>query len=273
MQTLILKFGGASVSSPENFLKIAHIIMERAKETPHLVVVVSAMGDTTDELLSLARKIHPNPPKREQDMLVSAGERISIALLAMALKAEGKEAISFTGSQSGIITCARHSEARIVEVRPHRLIPQLQAKKIVIVAGFQGMGLNGEITTLGRGGSDTSAVALGVALRAKKVEFYKDVEGIHTEDPKENPKSTLFSYLSYERALEVVSNERGVLHRRCIELAKQNQMALQVLSYQSFCGNEGIKRKGTWIGATSSSSPPSYEISLETEAWQEGACI
>ncbi|MFN4174875.1 MAG: aspartate kinase, partial [Parachlamydiaceae bacterium] len=176
-RTLVLKFGGASVAEPEHFSKIADIILYRKKEFNNIVVVVSAMGDTTNKLIDLAKKVNPNPPRREYDMLVSVGERISISLLAMALALKGQDAISFTGSQSGIITTEEHSEARIIDVKPNRLQPHLQAGKVVIVAGFQGVSKSGEITTLGRGGSDTTAVALAVALKAEKVEFYKDVIG------------------------------------------------------------------------------------------------
>jgi len=273
METLVLKFGGASVSNPEKFLQIADIIIERSKEYPQIVVVVSAMGDTTDHLLELSQKIHPNPPKREQDMLVSAGERISASLLAMALYNKGKEAISFTGSQAGVITCARHSEARIVEVRPHRLIPHLKNQRVVIVAGFQGMGLNGEITTLGRGGSDTSAVALAVSLEAAKVEFYKDVEGIYSQDPKVSKNAKKISLMSYDSALEKVKGGDGVLHARAIELAKQNQIILQVLSYKKFSSNEKLPARGTFIGTSSKEKKSQFEINFEESRLMESICI
>src|SRR3989344_5630629 len=145
---LVMKFGGASVAEAKSFLKIADLILERAKDHKEIVVVVSAMGNTTDQLLTLAREVHPHPPRRELDMLVSVGERISIALLAMALSLKGKEAVSFTGSQSGIITCENHTEAKIVDVRPYRLLPILNRGQIAIVAGFQGVSSKGEITTL-----------------------------------------------------------------------------------------------------------------------------
>jgi len=163
MKTIVMKFGGASVAEPESFALIADIICKRSKFFDRCVVVVSAMGDTTNKLIELAHKVSPHPPKRELDMLVSVGERISISLLAMALSSASKEAISFTGSQSGIITCNDHTEAKIVDVRPSRILAQLTKNKIVIVAGFQGVSLDGEITTLGRGGSDTSAVGLAGA--------------------------------------------------------------------------------------------------------------
>lgn len=231
MATLVMKFGGASVATPEHFARIADIILARSAHYSRIVVVVSAMGDSTDQLLTLAKKVNENPPKRELDMLVSVGERISISLLAMALSLKGKEAISFTGSQSGIITSSKHSDARIIDVRPFRLVRSLEEGKVVIVAGFQGVSREGEITTLGRGGSDTSAVALAIALGADKVEFYKDVMGVYTEDPKKNPHAFLCPILTYGKALEIVRNGAKILHSRCIELAEKNGVPLHVLSF------------------------------------------
>lgn len=233
MKTIIMKFGGAAVATPEHFSRIADIILQRKRQYPGIaiVIVVSAMGNTTDQLISLAKQVNPNPPQREYDMLVTVGERISISLLAMALAAKNQEAVSFTGSQSGIITCNRHTEARIKDVRPNRLIPHLNAGRIVIVAGFQGVSVGGEITTLGRGGSDTSAVALGVALKASKVEFFKDVPGICTEDPKINPHASVLNRLTYAEALNIVLNGAKVLHARCIDLAGKNGLPLHVRSF------------------------------------------
>lgn len=230
-EQIIMKFGGASVASPERFAQIADIIALRKKGYARIVIVVSAMGDTTDQLIALAHKVNPNPPKREQDMLLTVGERISISLLAMALDLKGIKAVSLTGSQSGIITDTRHTDARIVEVRPHRIKRHLDQEKVVIVAGFQGVSRDGEITTLGRGGSDTSAVALGVALGAAKVEFYKDVEGIYEEDPKKNPQAQLFAHMTYIKALEIADRGAEVLQKRSIALAEKNRLALQVLSF------------------------------------------
>lgn len=238
IETVILKFGGASVATPEQFRKIAEIIAHKS-QTQRVVVVVSAMGDTTNQLLALARQVHPQPPPREQDMLVSVGERISISLLAMALHHQNKIAISFTGSQSGIITCTKHSDASIIAVKPHRILKELDAGKIVIVAGFQGVSREGEITTLGRGGSDTTAVALGVALGASCVEFYKDVKGIFSEDPKKNPNALFYPALSFDQAIECVEK---VLHPRCIRLAAKNGLPLHVLSFYDPLQN------GTWVG-------------------------
>jgi aspartate kinase len=246
MDTLIMKFGGASVAAPEQFAQCAKIIANAALHA-RIVVVVSAMGNTTDSLLELARKVHPQPPPREQDMLISVGERISISLLAMALALEGCEAISFTGSQSGILTTPEHSQARITLVKPHRLIKALDAGKIAIVAGFQGVSSEGEITTLGRGGSDTTAVALGVALQAVKVEFYKDVPGIFSEDPKKNCAAIHHSFLSYAEALVIAEKGAKVLHPRCIALAEKNALPLHVLSFV-----DPKEAQGTWIGSKGS---------------------
>lgn len=254
MKTLVIKFGGAAVATPEHFSRIADIILCRRQEYPRLAIVVSAMGNTTDELVELARKVNPNPPQREYDMLVSVGERISISLLAMALAAKKSQAVSFTGSQSGIVTCARHSEARILDVRPHRLLSAFDSEKIVIVAGFQGVSQMGEITTLGRGGSDTSAVALGVALKADRVEFFKDVPGIFVEDPKSNPSSDFLQRLTYDQALDIVHKGAKVLHARSIQLAKKNGLPLLVRSFKTF---EAEKNEGTIIGDYSFVFPPS----------------
>ncbi len=248
-----MKFGGASVANSESFHKIADLIIERTKQHPEIAVVISAMGNTTDQLLHLARQVHANPPRREQDMLVSVGERISISLLAMALSLKGKEAVSFTGSQSGIITCENHTEAKIVDVRPHRLLPVLKKGQIAIVAGFQGVSRQGEITTLGRGGSDTSAVALAIALGATQVEFYKDVPGIFATDPKKDPAAPHFPTLSFEKALELANQGAKVLHSRSIALAAKNGVQLSIRSFQN------PEMKGTVVG-TASRTEKRYEV-------------
>jgi len=250
-KTIIMKFGGASLAEPEQFNTIADIILEKKKEYKRIVTVVSAMGKTTDELIVLAKKVHPEPPQREYDMLVSVGERISMALLAMCISKKGGDAVSFTGSQSGIITTAQHAEAKIVEIRPKRLLPALDAVKIVIVAGFQGMSLDGEITTLGRGGSDTTAVALGVCLNADRVEFYKDVPGVFSHDPKQHQNATLYSHMNYDDAIELTGKGAKVLHQRCLILAKKNAIALKVLSFKPEYNQFG----GTLIGNKETSKP------------------
>jgi aspartate kinase len=230
--TLVMKFGGASLATTQHFANISTLISQRRQCFSRIVVVVSAMGTTTDDLLKLAYQVNPSPPQRECDMLISVGERISMALLAMSLAHKGIKAISFTGSQSGIITSARHSEARIIDVRPGRILKSLDTYHIVIVAGFQGVSQNGEITTLGRGGSDTTAVALAIALNAQ-VEFYKDVPGFCSEDPKNNPQATLLSKISYKEAKAIVERGAKILHFRSLNLAELNYLPLHVLSFKS----------------------------------------
>ena len=251
MRPVIMKFGGSSVAEPRCFLSIAELITEKMRKNPHLVVVISAMGDTTNRLLELAKSVHPNPPGREQDMLVSVGERISISLLAMALARQGCEAVSFTGSQSGIITNEDHSEAKIVEVRPKRILEALSSGRIAIVAGFQGVSLKGEITTLGRGGSDTTAVALGAALGSEVVEFYKDVGGVFESDPRCNPTARRLERLSYREAADLMQGGARVLHSRCISLAEKNGIRLEVYPFEkgksnelgSVIGQDGVRKQ------------------------------
>lgn len=256
MQTIVMKFGGASVATPDHFEKIANIILEKAKYYSQVIVVVSAMGDTTNHLIELANQVNPDPPRREYDMLVTVGERISISLLAMAIAKKGASAVSFTGSQSGIITCDRHSDARIINIKPHRILKILKDGKIVIVAGFQGVSENGEITTLGRGGSDTTAVALACALKASHVEFFKDVPGIFNDDPKKNSEAILHTSLSYEGALDIVSKGAKILHPRCVLLAQKNGMPLHVCSFK-----DNGEKIGTVIHESTKLRPvnPNYE--------------
>ena len=254
-----MKFGGASVATPESFSQVADIIVERLKTTSSIVVVVSAMGGSTDELIGLAKKVHPKPPEREQDMLISAGERISIALLAMALANKGVEAKSFTGSQSGIITTCDHSNAKIVDVRPHRILKTLKEGKVAIVAGFQGMSTEGEITTLGRGGSDTSAVAIAIAVSADCVEFYKDVAGVYSHDPKREEKAILYEKLSYQEAIDIVRQGAKVLHARSVQLAQKNLLPLHVLS---FCSHLRKQYGGTLI-------TEEFKMKIENKLYEE----
>ncbi len=241
-----MKFGGASLSTTDHIINSANIILDRALKYPNLIVVVSAMGGMTDKLFDLAEQVCSYPPKREQDMLISVGERISMSLLAMALFRKKREAMSFTGSQSGIISTEEHSDARIIDVRPHRLRKALSEGKIVIVAGFQGVSLQGEITTLGRGGSDTTAVALGVALSAEKVEFYKDVMGVYTKDPKKNNDAKLLAKLNFNEALKLSQEGAQVLHPRSILLASKNQLPLHVLPFDNTARSTNV---GTLIGS------------------------
>lgn len=243
MKTLVMKFGGAAMATPAHFNRIAQIVIEKNIEFPRIVIVVSAMGKTTDHLIELSKQIHSSPPQREYDMLISAGERISISLLAMALCRQKKDAISFTGSQSGIMTCSNHSNAQILDIRPYRISNCLDQGKIVIVAGFQGVSCEKEITTLGRGGSDTSAVALGAALKAEYIEFYKDVKGIFNDDPKKNSQAIQYEQLTYQEALDTVSNGARILHPRAISLAAKNGLPLHVRSFIS----SDKDFKGTWV--------------------------
>lgn len=229
--TLVMKFGGASVATPSHFSRLVDIISETRCDYPRIIIVLSAMGNTTDELIALAKEVNPDPPQREYDMLITVGERISIALLAMALARKGLHAVSFTGSQSGIITTTDHANAKIIDVKPKRLEEQLERGNIVIVAGFQGVSTQGEITTLGRGGSDTTAVALGVAFAAERVIFYKDVPGIYSGDPKEDSSAKKFDQLTYSELLSIVKNGSCVLHQRSVELALQNNIILEVKSF------------------------------------------
>ena len=255
---IVMKFGGSSLATTDKIKNIADIIIERSKLYKNIVVVASAMGEATDNFIKLAKEIDLNPPKREQDMLISVGERISISLLSMALLKKNKKAISFTGSQSGIITTCNHSDAKIVDVRPKRIVENLNLGKIVIVAGFQGVSSNGEITTLGRGGSDTSAVALAIALGAKKVEFYKDVLGIYEKDPKKNENVELFDKITYDNLLKILDEKTEVLHKRCITLAKKNNIKLHLLPFFNFSINE--KLKGTVIEDYCETFEKSFEV-------------
>lgn len=258
-RTIVMKFGGASLASPEHFTRVAALIAETQQTHKRIGVVVSAMGNTTNQLIALAHQVHENPPRREVDMLVSVGERISMALLAMSLDRIGIRACSFTGSQSGIITCQTHGDAQIVDVRPYRLLTHMDRGEVVIVAGFQGVSLEKEITTLGRGGSDTSAVALGLALQAEEVRFYKDVEGVYSDDPKTDPEAQLFETLTYDEMEALALKGCKVLHLRAIRLAKRNDLPLRIRSF-----SKGAVSKGTLITpqGKSTRSAPQYEMEV-----------
>ena len=240
---LVMKFGGASIDTAKRFAHIAQLVSEKTKEYGRVVVVISAMARMTDSLLQLAHEVNPNPPHRELDMLVTVGERVSISLLAMALAKEDKEAVSFTGSQSGIVTCENHADARIVDVRPKRVLEALEQGKIAIVAGCQGVSVSGGITFLGRNGSDTSAVAIAAAIQAPRVEFYKDVAGFYDRDPKRHADAKLLAKLCFEEALLYSFQGAKILHPRCIELAKRNGISLAIYSFQD------PRRPGTVIEA------------------------
>ncbi|GAA3876210.1 aspartate kinase [Leifsonia kafniensis] len=238
MSLIVQKFGGSSVSDAEGIRRVAKRIVETRKAGHDVVVAVSAMGDTTDELLDLAHEVTPIPAPRELDMLLTAGERISMALLAMAIKSMGHDARSFTGSQAGMITDAQHGSARIVDVTPVRLREALDEGAIVIVAGFQGFNRDTkDITTLGRGGSDTTAVALAAALNADICEIYTDVDGVYTSDPRVVPLARKIDRITSEEMLELAANGAKVLYIRAVEYARRHNVVLHVRS--SFNNNEG----------------------------------
>jgi len=225
MATVVQKYGGSSVADVEKIRKVARKVKEKRDEGHQVVVVVSAMGDTTDELLALAKQVSPDPHRRELDMLLTCGERISMALLSMALHELGVEAISFTGSQSGIITNDAHAQARIVEVRPYRIQDELANGKVVIVAGYQGVSYRREVTTLGRGGSDTTAVALAAALQAD-CEIYSDVDGVFSADPRVVPDARKLEEISYDEMQELASAGAKVLNAQAVEFAKRQGIVI-----------------------------------------------
>lgn len=227
---IVQKYGGTSIAGPKRISIVARRIVSYRRKGYDLVVVVSALGDTTDDLLKLAYKITPSPSERELDMLISTGEQTSVALLAMAIHKLGYEAISFTGAQVGIITDSSHTKARIIKINASRIKRELARKRIVIVAGFQGVDLLREITTLGRGGSDLTAVALGKVLKAKSCEIYTDVEGVYTADPRIVPQARKLQSLSYDEMLEMASLGAQVLQTRCVELAKRFNIPIIVRS-------------------------------------------
>ena len=241
MSLIVQKFGGSSVADAESIKRVAKRIVETRKAGNEVVVAVSAMGDTTDELIDLAHEVAPIPEPRELDMLLTTGERISMALLAMAIKSMGYEARSYTGSQAGMITDSRHGSARIVDVTPGRVREALDDGAIAIVAGFQGFNRDSrDITTLGRGGSDTTAVALAAALKADVCEIYTDVDGVFTADPRVVPKAHKIEHVTSEEMLELAAAGAKVLYIRAVEYARRHGVTLHVRS--SFNNNEG-----TWV--------------------------
>jgi len=237
---IVQKYGGSSVANIGKIVNVAKRIVAYRNKGYDVVVVVSALGDTTDELLELALKINQSPSERELDMLISTGEQVSVSLLAMAVHKLGKEAISFTGAQVGIITDSSHTKARILDVNAKRIREELDKKKIVIVAGFQGVNLDREITTLGRGGSDTTAVALAKVLGAHMCEIYTDVDGVYTADPRIVKNARKLDRVSYEEMLELASLGAQVLQGRSVEVASKFDIPLHVRSSFSY-------KKGTYI--------------------------
>jgi aspartate kinase len=227
---IVLKFGGKSLATVEKIHQIKDIIINYVLNGFQPIVVVSAMGNTTDDLLALAHSVVPNPPKRELDLLVSVGERVSMTLLTMALVDSGRDAVSFTGSQSGILTTNDFTDARIIDVQPKRVEEALLEKKVVVVAGFQGVSNNKEVTTLGRGGSDTTAIALAHALKAQKVCFFKDVDGLYTQNPHTSANNKKIFEADYDEAFRILVDEnRPLLHLRAISLAKKLSIPIEIL--------------------------------------------
>jgi len=226
MEIVVQKYGGSSMADADKICAVAKRVIRTRDQGHQVVVIVSAMGDTTDHLLEMARKVSPNPERRELDMLLSAGERIAMALLSMAIRELGGDAISFTGSQAGIITNDRHVDARIIEVRPFRVQDELACGKIVIIAGFQGVSYRKEVTTLGRGGSDTTAVAMAAALDAEWCEICSDVDGVYSADPRVVPQAKRVDVLSYEEMQEMAESGAKVLNAQAVEFAKERGIAI-----------------------------------------------
>ncbi|MBI2885388.1 MAG: aspartate kinase [Candidatus Omnitrophica bacterium] len=234
---IVQKYGGSSVANPERIKRVAQRVVETKRRNHDVVVVVSALGDTTDELLALAEQISQNPPERELDMLMATGEQVSVALLAMAIEELGERAISFTGAQVGILTDGAHTKAKLIDIRAGRIREELTKGRVVIVAGFQGITMNQEITTLGRGGSDLTAVALAKALQADVCEIYTDVEGVFTADPRLVPTARKLNTISFDEMLEMASLGAQVMQARSIFVAKRFNVNIHVRS--SFTSREG----------------------------------
>ena len=241
MALIVQKFGGSSVADADKIRNVARIITETYRRGHSVLAVLSAQGDTTDDLIEKSREINRNPSRREMDMLLSTGEQISIALCAMAIERMGYQAISLTGWQAGMLTDSSYSSARIKRIRTERMRKELDKKKIVLVAGFQGINKYDDITTLGRGGSDTSAVALAAALQADLCQIYTDVDGVYTADPRTVQGARKLEEITFDEMLELASLGAQVLHNRSVEMAKRYNVNLEVLS--SFTGNPGTKVK------------------------------
>lgn len=237
MALIVQKYGGSSVADADRIKNVANRIIQTKKQGNQVVVIVSAMGDSTDELIELAKQVNPNPPKREMDMLVSTGEQVSISLLAMAIQGMGEKVLSLTGPQAGIKTNNFYTKAKIVKIDSHRIKSELNKDTIVIVAGFQGMNEKNDITTLGRGGSDTTAVALAAALDADSCEIYTDVDGVYGCDPRLVPEVSKLDFISYDEMLSLAAQGAKVLHPRAVELGKIYGVKIHVRS--SFNENKG----------------------------------
>lgn len=243
MEIIVQKYGGTSVATPKRIKNVAERIIETKEKGYYVVVVVSAMGDTTDNLIELAKKVSKSLPEREMDMLLSTGEQVSIALVSMAIQEKGHSAISFTGAQAGILTDGIYSKARILKINSQKILNSLKEGKIVIIAGFQGISREQEITTLGRGGSDTSAVVLAAGLKAKRCEIYTDVDGVYTADPKIVKEAKKLKEITYDEMLELASLGAKVLHPRAVECAKDYKVPLYVLSSFKKVGGTAVKER------------------------------
>jgi aspartate kinase len=281
MSIVVQKYGGSSVADVGKIRQVAERVMRTRRAGHDVVVVVSAMGHTTDELLALAKQVSPNPNRRELDMLLTTGERVSMALLSIAIRELGGDAISFTGSQSGIITNDRHIDARIVEVRPFRVQDELARGKVVVIAGFQGVSYRREVTTLGRGGSDTTAVAMAAALGAEYCEICSDVDGVYTADPRVVPAAQRVGTLSYEETQELAESGARVLNAQAVEFAKEQGIAIYARATASRLPGEGasdpaddgtvVRRysprpPGTVIGVASERDILTIEVQANSDA-------
>ncbi len=230
MATYVQKFGGSSVADAECMQRVAQRVYDTKKEGHSVVVVLSAMGKTTDNLINLSKQVNPQPAEREMDMLLSTGEQVSVSILAMALHALGAEAVSLTGPQAGIATDAAHTKAKILSIQPDRIVDNLRKGRIVIVCGFQGLSPTGDIATLGRGGSDTTAVALAAALKADRCQIFTDVDGVYTADPRVVKRARKLDTVAYDEMLEMASLGAKVLQSRSVEFAKKYGVELEVLT-------------------------------------------
>jgi aspartate kinase len=255
MPIVVQKYGGTSVGDTDRIRGVADRIVRAREQGQDVVVVVSAMGETTDDLLDKASDITPAPEPRELDMLLTAGERIAMSLLAIAVNARGCRAASYTGSQAGIITDTQHGKARIVEIRPTRIKESLDAGNVVILAGFQGLSTEYDITTLGRGGSDTTAVAMAAALGAEVCEIYTDVDGVFTADPRTHPEARRIDRISYEEMLELAAAGARVLQLRCVEYARRHGVRIHVR-------NSLGEQPGTWVDEDEEASTGMLESAL-----------
>jgi len=255
MPIVVQKYGGTSVGDTDRIRGVADRIVRAREQGQDVVAVVSAMGETTDDLLDKASDITPAPEPRELDMLLTAGERIAMSLLAIAVNARGCRAASYTGSQAGIITDTQHGKARIVEIRPTRIKESLDAGNVVILAGFQGLSTEYDITTLGRGGSDTTAVAMAAALGAEVCEIYTDVDGVFTADPRTHPEARRIDRISYEEMLELAAAGARVLQLRCVEYARRHGVRIHVR-------NSLGEQPGTWVDDDEEASTGMLESAL-----------